>query len=67
MGRKSGDPVSLSLVGLIMQRTNPEVGRAGQRGRLMPVQRWVLVLGTLTIGGGILLGVLRVFVWGRLG
>ena len=66
MGRKSGDPVSLSLVGLIMPRTNPEVRRAGQRSRLVPVQRWVLVLGTLTIGGGILFG-LRMFVWGRLG
>ena len=67
MGRKLGDPVSLSLVGLVMQRTNPEGRRAGQRGRLVPIERWVLVLGTLTIGSGILLGLLRVFVWGRLG
>ena len=58
MGRKLGDPVSLSLVGLIMQRTNPEVRRAGKR---KLVQRWVLVLGAVGIGGGIVFGVLRVF------
>jgi hypothetical protein len=63
MVRKSGNAVSLSLVGLIIQKTNPgvsRVSRAGQRGRLARVQRWVLLLGALTVSGGILLGVFRV-------
>jgi hypothetical protein len=61
VGRRAGGTANLSLVGLIIQKSNPAITRARQRRRLVPVQRWVLVLATLTIGGGILLEVLRVF------
>jgi hypothetical protein len=61
MGRKLGSTANLSLVGLIIQKTNPAGTRARQRRRLIPGHRWVILLATLTIGGGILLEVLRVF------
>ena len=61
MGRKSDNAASLSLVGLIIQKTDPGLRRRGQRSSPVPVQRWLLVLSALGIGGGILLGVLRVF------
>ena len=61
MGRKWDNAASLSLVGLIIQRTDPGLRRPAKRSSRVPVHRWVLVLGALGIGGGIVFGVLRVF------
>ena len=61
MGRKLSSTANLSLVGLVIQKTSPAVGRRGQRRTRIPFQRGVLWLVTLTMGGGILLGVLRMF------
>ena len=61
MGRKSDNVANLSLVGLIIQRTDPGLRRPAKRSSRVPVQRWVLMLGALGLGGSILLGVLRMF------
>jgi len=61
MGRKSDDVANLSLVGLIIQRTDPGLRRPAKRSRPVRIHRWVLVLSAFGIGSGILLGVLRMF------
>jgi hypothetical protein len=61
MGRKLIGRANLSLVGLVIQKTNPAGGRRDHQRMQVSFQRWMLRVVTLTVGGGILFGALRMF------